>query len=68
MRTPFKWQGRYGAFTISPSHVSRVREYVLNQARHHANGSDNPVLERTEEEMDGSEPREDSSRQRENSP
>lgn len=49
MRTPFRWQGRYGAFTISPSHVPRVRAYVLNQARHHADGSQNPVLEQTEE-------------------
>ena len=52
MRTPFRWQGRYGAFTISPSHVSRVRDYVLNQARHHASGSANPVLEQTEEDVD----------------
>ena len=39
------WQGGYGAFTISKSHVPRVLEYVLNQERHHAEGSIHHPLE-----------------------
>ncbi|GAB3768136.1 hypothetical protein GCM10028818_02030 [Spirosoma horti] len=33
--TPFTWQTGYGAFSVSESHVSRVRTYILNQAEHH---------------------------------
>lgn len=32
----FKWQGSYGAFTVSKDAVKRVTEYVLNQKTHHA--------------------------------
>ena len=32
----FKWQGGYGAFTVSKSDVARIKDYVLNQERHHA--------------------------------
>ena len=32
----FKWQGGYGAFTLSESELPRVRAYVLNQKEHHA--------------------------------
>jgi len=52
LKVPFKWQGRYGAFTVSPSHVPRIRDYVLNQERHHADESTHPTLEMTEEEID----------------
>src|SRR5204863_8382540 len=31
----FKWQGAYGAFTVSSAEVPRVRAYVLNQEEHH---------------------------------
>jgi REP element-mobilizing transposase RayT len=31
----FAWQQGYGAFTVSPSQVSTVREYVGNQIEHH---------------------------------
>lgn len=31
----YEWQKGYGAFSISPSHVDRVREYIEDQARHH---------------------------------
>jgi putative transposase len=31
----FSWQEGYGAFTISRSSLSRVREYVRNQEEHH---------------------------------
>ena len=29
------WQNGYGAFTVSASQVSRVREYIRNQEAHH---------------------------------
>jgi putative transposase len=35
---PFRWQGRYGAFSVSRHHVERVRGYVLNQEGHHRSG------------------------------
>ena len=52
LRVAFKWQGRYGAFTVSPSHVARIRDYVLDQERHHAENTAHPMLELTEEEVD----------------
>ncbi|WP_026260959.1 IS200/IS605 family transposase [Spirosoma luteum] len=33
--TPFAWQTGYGAFSVSESHVPRVRAYILNQEEHH---------------------------------
>ncbi|ADB37848.1 IS200/IS605 family transposase [Spirosoma linguale] len=32
---PFAWQTGYGAFSVSESHVPRVRAYILNQNEHH---------------------------------
>ncbi len=34
-RDYFKWQGGYGAFTVSKRHVPLVRNYVVNQEEHH---------------------------------
>ena len=31
----FGWQSGYGAFTVSPSQIEKVRHYVLNQEEHH---------------------------------
>jgi REP element-mobilizing transposase RayT len=31
----FYWQGGYGAFSVSPSNVESVREYVTTQEEHH---------------------------------
>ena len=31
----FHWQGGYGAFSISPSHVAALTEYIRNQEEHH---------------------------------
>lgn len=31
----FKWQLKYGAFTVSQSQVERVRRYISNQEAHH---------------------------------
>jgi len=33
----FKWQGGYGAFTISKADVPRIRDYILTQEVHHRN-------------------------------
>jgi REP element-mobilizing transposase RayT len=31
----FHWQKGYGAFYVSPSHVSALIEYIMNQEEHH---------------------------------
>lgn len=31
----FHWQSGYGAFSVSQSHVSRVRRYIEDQEKHH---------------------------------
>ena len=31
----FHWQQGYGAFSISPTHVAALREYITNQEEHH---------------------------------
>jgi REP element-mobilizing transposase RayT len=45
----FKWQGSYGAFSVSPSDVPRIRAYVRNQKKHHASGDVWEEWERCEE-------------------
>lgn len=35
----FKWQGSYGAFTVSHNDIATVANYVRNQAFHHRNKS-----------------------------
>jgi putative transposase len=35
----FAWQAGYGAFTVSESHVPRVRRYIGGQREHHAKSS-----------------------------
>jgi putative transposase len=34
-----RWQGRYGAFSVSPHDRSRIVAYIQNQERHHAEGT-----------------------------
>jgi len=31
----FHWQAGYGAFSVSPSHVEALREYIARQEEHH---------------------------------
>ena len=31
----FRWQTGYGAFSVSPSHVSALSRYIANQEQHH---------------------------------
>ena len=33
--THFRWQGGYGAFSVSQSGIEEVREYIRNQREHH---------------------------------
>ncbi len=35
-RGRFKWQVKYGAFSVSQSQVERAREYIRNQEVHHS--------------------------------
>ena len=35
----FKWQGAYRAFTVRKSDVPRLKAYIQNQKRHHAEGT-----------------------------
>jgi putative transposase len=45
LKVPFKWQGRYGAFTVSKRLVPTIRDYVLNQEQHHRDGTIVPAAE-----------------------
>ena len=31
----FAWQEGYAAFTVSPSQINKVKEYIANQVEHH---------------------------------
>ena len=31
----FHWQNGYGAFSLSPSHIEALKEYIRNQEEHH---------------------------------
>ena len=35
----FKWQGAYGAVSVSPQHLPRVSDYIARQREHHAAGT-----------------------------
>ncbi|HST88362.1 MAG TPA: IS200/IS605 family transposase [Ktedonobacterales bacterium] len=35
----FKWQGAYGAFSVSPRDLRAVADYIAHQKEHHAAGS-----------------------------
>jgi putative transposase len=39
LKIPFKWQGGYGAFSVSKRSIAAAREYVLNQEQHHGYGT-----------------------------
>ena len=34
----FRWQGSYGAFSVSERILPRVRHYIVNQEEHHRTG------------------------------
>jgi REP element-mobilizing transposase RayT len=35
----FRWQAGYGCFSVSPSHLDRVRAYIVSQEEHHRKSS-----------------------------
>jgi REP element-mobilizing transposase RayT len=35
----FSWQEGYGAFSVSPSHLERVKHYIAHQEEHHRSRS-----------------------------
>ena len=35
----FKWQGAYGAFSVGRAEVPRIKNYIKNQKKHHAEGT-----------------------------
>jgi REP element-mobilizing transposase RayT len=35
----FKWQGGYGAFTVSKNLVPEIKDYIEHQKQHHADNS-----------------------------
>jgi putative transposase len=41
----FRWQGGYGAFSVSKRHVPIISDYVLNQEEHHREQRLWPLLE-----------------------
>ena len=43
----FKWQGAYGAFTVSAEHTAAVRAYIQGQKEHHASNAVVPEWEQT---------------------
>jgi putative transposase len=47
--TAFKWQGAYGAFTVSPSAIPAITEYIRHQEEHHRVRSIDPDLELPEQ-------------------
>lgn len=46
----FRWQEGYGAFSVSRSHVARVRAYIESQRERHARGDLWPEWEEVDEE------------------
>lgn len=46
----FKWQGGYGAFSVSRWDVDLIRGYICKQKRHHAEQAVRPELEEIYEE------------------
>ena len=51
LEMPFKWQGSYGAFTVSRWDVDKIVAYVQNQKQHHADATLLPEWEETFEEV-----------------
>ena len=42
----FYWQRGYGAFSISPSHIDALKQYIANQEEHHRHESFQDELRR----------------------
>ena len=60
----FRWQGSYGALSVSPSDLERARRYVARQEEHHGANKLEPEFEQTEDNQEKPEPREGGALQR----
>ncbi|MCX8062573.1 MAG: IS200/IS605 family transposase, partial [Anaerolineales bacterium] len=47
----FKWQGSYGAFTVSRWDVDKIKKYIKRQKEHHRNNELLPEFEATSEDI-----------------
>lgn len=47
----FKWQGSYGAFTVSRWDVDKIKEYIKRQKEHHQSLELREELEATSEDI-----------------
>jgi len=52
----FKWQGSYGAFTVSRWDVDKIIEYIKRQKKHHTTGELVQEFEEAFEEIEAPEP------------
>ena len=52
----FKWQGSYGAFTVSRWDVDKIIEYIKRQKEHHTTGELVQEFEETCEEIEAPKP------------
>lgn len=43
--SPFKWQGSYSAFSVTPSQLSPVANYIKQQKKHHEHNTLSPHWE-----------------------
>ena len=50
--TQFKWQGSYGAFTVSRWDVDKIKGYIKGQKEHHQTGELVPEFEETFDEIE----------------
>lgn len=50
--SPFKWQGSYGAFSVSAEHVPRAVSYIRLQKQRHDSAGIIEAWDRTDELMD----------------
>jgi len=50
--TQFKWQGSYGAFTVSRWDVEKIKGYIKRQKEHHQTGDLETEFEETFEEIE----------------
>ena len=53
--TQFKWQGYYGAFTVSRWDVDKIIQYIKGQKEHHRTNNLWPEWEETFEQVDAKE-------------
>ena len=54
--SPFKWQGFYGAFSVSRWDVDRIVAYIQRQKEHHKVGTLIAEMESTSKEIRSSQP------------